>query len=100
MTAKSLNSLLNRADGQDLARLADKAREMVGLADRLAHSLPAPLQSEIRGANLREDGQLVIIAASSAAAARLRFEEESLLKAARDDGRTVESVVVRVARQA
>jgi hypothetical protein len=49
-------------------------------------------------ANVRENGDLVVIAASSAWASRLRYETETLLKAAQTAGIDAATCRVRVSR--
>jgi len=49
-------------------------------------------------ANIRDDGELVVLASSPAWAAKLRFEAEALMTAARQSGAEVTSCTVRVNR--
>lgn len=76
--------------------MVERARSMVELADCLADALPDELRAGIRAANVRDDGELIVIADSPAWAARLRFESEKLLAAARNSGEDVRSLSVRV----
>jgi hypothetical protein len=52
----------------------------------------------IVAANLRENGDLVVIAISSAWASRLRYETDALLAAARKSGVSAQSCRIRVAQ--
>lgn len=76
--------------------MVQRAQAMARLADRLAAALPEDLAAGIRAANIRDDGELVVIADSPAWAARLRFEGEKLLAAARDANEQVTTISVRV----
>ena len=98
MPAKSLENLLNPNDSGDLGKLIRRARELDQLTQALTNALPADHAGSIAAANVRENGELVVLAASSAWAARLRFEEESLIGAARATGVEVRSCKVRVGR--
>jgi hypothetical protein len=68
------------------------------LGEALRRVLPADESCGILAANLRDDGELVILAASPAWAAKFRFEAEGLMEAARATGATVTSCRVRVSR--
>lgn len=95
-TPKSLSTLAFRPGGP-LAALAGRAAATASLADQLRTGLPPALGRQLRSANLREDGTLVVLAASSAWAARLRFEADALLAAARRLTPAVTRVEVKVA---
>jgi hypothetical protein len=98
MSVKSLDNLLNLNNDGGLGELVRHAREMGELVDLLQMSLPADQAGSIVAANIRGDGQLVVLASSSAWASRLRFETEPLMAAARKSGNDVSSCVVRVGR--
>jgi hypothetical protein len=99
MSAKRLDNLLNPNDSGDLAGLIRRARDLDRLTRALIDALPDDQAGSILAANLREDAELVVLAASPAWAARLRFEEESLINAARATGAEVRSCRVRVSRR-
>ena len=99
MTAKSLESLLNPSGDGDLGGIVRKARGLADLTTALKGLLPEDLASGVLAVNVR-DQALVLVCASSAWAARLRFEEVRIREAAASAGHEVESVVVRVARNA
>ena len=66
------------------------------LTQVLSKGLPDEYAGAIVAANLREDGDLVIIAASSAWASRLRYETDALLAAARNAGLSPTACRIRV----
>jgi hypothetical protein len=72
---------------------------MDALRQALQKALPEDHANSIAAANIRDDGQLVILAKSSAWASRLRFETEALIEAARATGADVMSCTVRVTRE-
>jgi hypothetical protein len=86
MANNELKNLLNPSNDGDLGQLVRRAREMGELTHVLCKALPDEYAGAIIAANLREDGDLVVIAASSAWASRLRYESDALLAAARDAG--------------
>lgn len=96
MSADKLKNLLNPSGIGELADMVQRAQSMAELAGRLSAALPDELQAGIRAANVRDGGELVVIADSPAWAARLRFEGDRLLAAARDAGERVETISVRV----
>ena len=98
MTAKSLDNLLNPSTDGDLAGLVRRARDMGELASALARALPPEEGASILAANVRDDGELVVLCRSSAWASRLRFSADAMLAAARARGATVSRCTVRVAR--
>lgn len=91
-----LKNLLNPSNDGDLGQIIRRAREMGELTHVLCKALPDEYAGAIVAANLREDGDLVVIAASSAWASRLRYESDALLAAARDAGLSPGSCRVRV----
>ncbi len=98
MAAKQLGNLLNSNGNGDLGDLVRRARDMGELTATLARALPLELAGSLVAANIRENGELVVICRSSAWASRLRFEEATLVDAARRHGVSVDKVSVRVAR--
>jgi hypothetical protein len=68
------------------------------LASALVGALPADEGASILAANVREDGELVVLCTSPAWASRLRFAADTLLAAARAHGAEASSCSVRVAR--
>ena len=96
MPSDELKNLLNPFAGGELGDLVRRARKMGELTHVLCEGLPVEYAGAIVAANLREDGDPVIIAASSAWASRLRYETDALLAAARESGLQPTSVRVRV----
>lgn len=96
MASDELKNLLNSSNGGELADIVRRAREMGELTQVLSKGLPDECAGAIVAANLREDGDLVIIAASSAWASRLRYETDALLAAARNAGLSPTACRVRV----
>lgn len=96
MPADKLKNLLNPSGNGELAHVVQRAQSMAELAGRLSAALPDELKAGIRAANIRDDGELIVIADSPAWAARLRFEGDKLLAAARAAGESVETISVRV----
>jgi len=98
MATKQLGNLLNPSNDGDLADIVRRAREMGELTDVLARALPPEHAQGIVAANVREGGELVVIAASSAWASRLRYEADTLLKAAQSVGIKAHICRVRVSQ--
>ena len=98
MPIKRLENLLNpNADG-DLGEIVQHAQDMGQLAQTLRDSLPEDEACGILAANVRDDGELVVLAATPAWAAKLRFEEKALMAAARATGAEISSCKIRVSR--
>ena len=98
MSSKELKNLLKPSNDGDLGQIIRRAREMGELTDVLARAVPAEQAQGIVAANLRESGELVVIAASSAWASRLRYETDSLLEAARSMGVNAHTCRIRVSQ--
>ena len=73
-----------------------RARDMGELTHIVSDALPDEYAGAIVAANLREDGDLVLIAASSAWASRLRYETDAIMAAARSAGLSPVACRVRV----
>jgi hypothetical protein len=98
MTIVRLDKLLNSGSGDRLETLVRRAQNMVDLVQILRAALPADAAPQLLAANLREQGELVLICSSSSWAARLRFESEAVLRAARKAGLSARSCSVKVGR--
>lgn len=98
MAAKSLENLLNPGKDGDLANIVRRAQDMGALATALVRALPADEGASILAANVRDDGELVVLTHSSVWASRLRFSADLLLAAARAHGVEATRCSVRVAR--
>ena len=98
MPVKSLENLLNTSQDNGLGELIRHARDMGDLVQILQNSLPEEQRAAISAANIRDDGELVILASSSAWASRLRYEADSLLATVQAAGKPANKCSVRVAR--
>ena len=99
MASEELKNLLKSSAGGDLGTVVRRAKAMGELTAVISRALPADYTGAVVAANVRENGELVVIAASSAWASRLRYETERLEAAARDAGLKPTACRVRVARQ-
>ena len=98
MANNELKNLLSPCSDGELASIVRRARELGELTSALSKALPEDCAGAIVAANLRPDGNLVVIAASSAWAGRLRYETDTLLAAARDAGLDPVACRVRVSQ--
>jgi hypothetical protein len=71
--------------------------ELVGARQQ---ALPEEFAQHVLAANVRDDGELVVLTSSPAWAAKLRFEADALMGAARQSSATVTACKVRVRRDA
>ena len=99
MPTTKLKTLLDPSADGDLGDLINRARRMGELTDILASALPDSDRGAIVAANVRDDGELVVICASSAWASRLRYETETLLSAAKDAGISAQTCRIRVSQK-
>jgi len=98
MTIVRLDKLLQSGSGDRLAKLVERARNMGDLAQILRSSLPDDAAPHLLAANMRDERELVLICSSSPWAARMRFESETLLKAARKVGIDAKTCSVKVGK--
>jgi len=98
MPIKRLENLLNPNDDGGLGDIIRHAQDMGELVQSLQQQLPEESAANIIAANVRDDGELVVLASSPAWAAKLRFEADVLMAAARRSGAEVTSCRVRVSR--
>lgn len=98
MTTESLENLLNPSQNGDLGSIVRRAKAMGALAAALARALPPEEGASIVAANIREDGELVVLCQSPAWASRLRFASDALLEAAIAHGAQASRCTIRVAR--
>lgn len=99
MSFKRLENLLSTGAGDSLQKLVHHAQQMDALTAALRAVLPGETARNLVAANLREDGELVLICASPAWASRLRFESENLVSAARRAGFAAQSMRVSVSQE-
>lgn len=97
MSVIRLENLLKTDSGQPLELIVQHAKKMDDLTTRLRSVLGPEASGNLLAANLRDDGELVLICRSPSWAARLRFESETLLAAAAGCDVKAERVRVRVA---
>ena len=98
MSIKRLENLLNPNNDGGLGDIIRHAKDMGELVHELQQALPDDLSASIRSANIRDDGELVVLASSPAWAAKLRFEADRLMATARQTGADVTSCTIRVNR--
>ena len=96
MSIIRLEKLLKTGRGGALEEIVQRAQNMDQLTAAMRSVLPEEAQSQLLAANLRENGELVLICSSSSWAARLRFESEQLIEAARLTGADVNKCKVKV----
>ena len=98
MPIKRLENLLNPNDDGGLGDIIRHARDMGELVHKLQQALPDDMTTSILSANIRDNGELVVLVSTPAWAAKLRFEANRLMATARTTGADVTSCVVRVNR--
>ena len=98
MPNSKLEDLLNPCSDGDLGKLISRAQRMGELTQILCRALPESDRSAIVAANVRDNGEMVVICASSAWASRLRYETEILLQAANDAGVNAQSCRIQVSQ--
>ncbi len=94
--AETLAELLLRSDTA-FGRLAKEAGRRSGLLSELVQKLPEDLAGGLKACNIDAGDTLVILAGSPEWASRLRFEEQRILKIARESEPSVTHIKVRVA---
>ncbi len=99
MTIIRLEKLLKTGASGTLDEIIQRAQNMDELTTALRAEMPPDAGPNLLAANLRENGELVLICTSSAWASRLRFESEKLIAAARKAGLTVSSCKVSVSQK-
>ncbi|MFQ6004718.1 MAG: DciA family protein [Woeseia sp.] len=96
MSIIRLNKLLKAGPGGTLEKIVQRAQDMGELTSALRAVLTEEAQPHLIAANMRDDGELVLICSSSSWAARLRFESEGLIEAARMTGADVSKCKIKV----
>jgi hypothetical protein len=92
-----LDKLLKSGPDGSLGKIIQRAQDMDDLTARLRGELDEEMGQTLLAANVRDNGELVLVASSSAWAAKIRFEGERLMCAASNDTVKVTSFRVRVA---
>jgi len=98
MPATKLEDLLKQGAASGLQKIIQTAKNMDSLTDVLQAAAAQDVAEHILAANVRDDGELVVICSSSAWASRVRFEAETFLDAARDAGFGAATMRVTVTR--
>jgi hypothetical protein len=98
MAITKLENLLKSHENKGLDKIIQRAQNMDSLTSSLQAALPADLGINLLAANVREDGQLVLVCSSPAWASRLRFEADQLVEVARKSGVSVSGCTVKVTR--
>ncbi len=99
MSIIRLDKLLKSSPSGSLAKIIRRARDMDDLTTRLRVALDPKTAESLLAANVRDNGELVVVASSSAWAAKLRFESEKLMGVARADGTAVNRFRVSVSNE-
>lgn len=97
MSIIRLDKLLKSGSDGNLGKVIRRAQEMDQLTTRLRAELEPDTAESLLAANVRDNGELVLVASTSAWAAKIRFEGERLMQAASDGDIRVTSCRVRVA---
>jgi hypothetical protein len=98
MPVKKLKNLLNSGTSGTLEKIIQTAKNMDSLTSALQAALDPDIAENLLAANVRDDGELVVICRSSAWASRIRFESDTLLAAAADAGFDARSLRVAVSQ--
>jgi hypothetical protein len=98
MSITRLDKLLRSGSPGRLEKIVQRAQDMGDLAHTLRSALPGDAAPHLLAANLREQGELVLICSSSSWAARIRFESQAVLDAARKAGLNADRCSVKVGR--
>jgi hypothetical protein len=98
MSITKLENLLKSPANKSLDKIIQRAQNMDSLTSALQAGLADELAANLIAANIRDDGNLVLVCSSPAWASRLRFEADLLIDIARKTGTDVSGCVVRVTR--
>jgi len=82
MTAKKLEKLLGSGASGSLQKIIQRAQNMDSLTGALRAALDPDMGENLLAANVRENGEMVVVCSTSAWASRIRFESDTLLEAA------------------
>ncbi|MAD91979.1 MAG: hypothetical protein CMQ54_04530 [Gammaproteobacteria bacterium] len=96
MSINKLKNILNSGDQQELGSLIKHTQRMTELTDHLCRTLPKTDRHAIVAANVRDNGELVVICTSSAWASRLRYKTKILIEAANEAGIKANSCRIRI----
>jgi hypothetical protein len=93
-----LENLLHDAAPDALDGIVRRARELGELTIALRAALDSEAAPHLLAANLRDDGELVLICSTPAWASRIRFDSNALLRTAAQAGAPAERCTIRVRR--
>ncbi len=96
MSFSRLDNLLQASSGNSLSKIISRAQAMEALTSKLRSKLSPDFAQHLVAANLRPDGELVIICESSTWASRIRYEADTLMTVARTEGRPVLKCTIKV----
>lgn len=99
MSATKLENLLKSGAAGSLEKIIQRAQNMDLLTTALRSAVAPDMGENLLAANVREDGEMVVVCASSAWASRIRFESDVLMDAARKAGFEASSTRVTVSQQ-
>jgi len=98
MSIISLEKLLQSGQNSALDKLVQTAQLTEELTLNLRKELDPEMAENLISANIRENGELILVASSSAWAAKLRFEADGLLRCARTHAANISRCKVAVAK--
>ena len=86
MKEKNLKNLINSKSSNELEKIIQAAADMQLLTKALKDVVTQEISEHLVAANVRDNGELVVICTSSAWASRLRFESKTLISTAQNSG--------------
>ncbi|MBJ90205.1 MAG: hypothetical protein CMO98_10125 [Woeseia sp.] len=96
MKEKNLKNLINSKSSNELEKIIQAAADMQLLTTALKDVVTQEISEHLVAANVRDNGELVVICTSSAWASRLRFESKTLISTAQNSGFDASTVRVTV----
>ena len=98
MSIISLEKLLQSGQNSALDKLVQSAQFTEELTLNLRKELDPEIAENLISANIRDNGELILVASSSAWAAKLRFEADGLLRCARQHAANISRCKVAVVK--
>ena len=86
MKEKNLKNLINSKSSSELDKIIQTAADMQLLTTALKEVVTQEISEHLVAANVRDNGELVVICTSAAWASRLRFESKTLISTAQNSG--------------
>ena len=86
MKEKNLKNLINSKSSSELDKIIQTTADMQLLTTALKEVVTQEISEHLVAANVRDNGELVVICTSSAWASRLRFESKTLISTAQNSG--------------